>query len=351
MDNLKDFLKKNQSDKRSKNFDEASIKQAIVLKILSLLEWDPFNLDEIQPEYRFKEHKVDFAIKHKDSVKAFLSVKKDLNDFKKHIEMLLNWSAQCDVKIAVYTNGLSWWFFLPLVEGSKDDKIFCTIDMQEEEIEVIDQKFSDFLSKKNVISDNATKLAEDICNKKREDMLINEHLPKAWDKIMNEPDKWLIDVISEVTKDLCGYKPDIEKVKEFVRSDRKIQAAQSVVLEITDSKKTINKAKKNYKGKSVKSFNFKDEEHNVKSWQDVPWKLCDILSKKHKDSFDSVLWIMLDGRDFFSLDPHQFLMSKKIANTNIYINTDLSETMALALTNEILSHFGYKDSDLVINSE
>jgi len=351
LDNLKDFLKKIQSDERYKDFDEAAIKQTIVLKILSLLEWDPFNLDEVQPEYRLKEGKVDFALKHQDSIKAFLSVKKDLNTFKKHIEMLLNWSAQCNVNISVYTNGLSWWFFLPLIEGSIDDKIFCIIDTQEEKIEVIDQKFSDFLLKETIISDSVIKLAEDICNKRKEEMLINEHLPKAWEKIMNEPDKWLVEVISKVTEDLCRYKPDIEKVKEFVRSEKKIQAEKSAILEISNPKKISNKVKKNYKGMSVKSFSFKDEEYNVKSWQEIPWKLCDILSKKHKDSFESVLWIILKGRDFFSRDQHQFLMSENIPNTNIYISTDLSETVALALTNEILSNFGYKESDLVISTE
>jgi hypothetical protein len=294
---------------------------------------------------------VDFALKHQDSIKAFLSVKKDLNNFKEYIEMLLNWSVQCNVKLTIYTNGLSWWFFLPLIEGSIDDKIFCMIDTQKEKIEVADKKFSDFLLKKSIVSDSATKLAEDICNKRKEAMLINEHLPKAWEKIMNEPDKWLVDVISEVTESLCGYKPDIERVKEFVRSERKIQAEKSAASEISDTKKISNKVKKDYKGTSVKSFNFKGEKHNAKTWQDIPWKLCDILSKKHKDSFDSVLWIMLKGREFFSKDQHQFLMSKKIPNTKIYINTDLSDTVALALTNEILSNFGYNESDLVISTE
>jgi hypothetical protein len=351
LDNLKNFLKKIQSDKRFKDFDEAAIKQAIVLKILSLLEWDPFNLDEVQPEYRLKKGKVDFALKHEDSIKAFLSVKKDLDNFKEYIEMLLNLSAQYNVEITVYTNGLSWWFFLPLIEGSVDDKIFCMIDMQKEKIEAIVKKFSDFLLKENILSDNVTKLAGDICNNRKEEILINEHLPKAWEKVMNEPEKWLVDVISEVTEELCGYRPDKEKVKEFVISERKIQAEKSAIVEMNDTKKVSDKVKKDYKGKSVKSFRFKDEKHNVKSWQEIPWKLCDILSKKHKDSFDTVLWIILNGRDFFSRDPHQFLMSKNIPNADIYINIDLSEKIAMALTNEILSNFGYKESDLIINTE
>ena len=351
MDNLKEFIKKIQIDERFQNFDEAAIKQVIVLKILSLLEWDPFNLDEIQPEYRLKDDKVDFALKHKESPKVFISVRTDSNNFKEHIESLIDWSIQCNVQIAVYTNGLSWWFFLPLLKGSTDDKRFYTIDIGVENIEDIAQRFSDFLLKENIISDSSVKLAEDICNKRKEAMLIKEHLPKAWEKIMSEPDKWLVDVVLEVTEDLCGYKPDKEKVKEFIQAEGKIRAKSSVVFESSDPIRDNNKVKKNYKGMSVKSFNFEDKEYDVKSWQEIPLKICNILNEKHKDSFENVLYITLKGREFFSKNQFHFLISEEIPNTGIYINTDLPEMVSLSLSKEILSLFGHKESDLVINTK
>jgi len=351
LDNLNNFIEKIQSDERFKDFDEAAVKQAIVLKIFSLLGWDPFNIDEIQPEYSLNKEKVDFALKNKESIKVFVSVKTDLSNFKKYIEILLGWSAQCNVQMAVFTNGLSWWFFLSSIEGSIDDKRFCTIETQEEKIEAINQKFSNFLLKENIISDSAIKLAEDIYNKRREEMLINEYLPKAWEKIMNEPDKWLVDIISQVTEDLCGYTPDKEKVKEFMRSEKKLRDEKSVILENTHPEKMNIKNQPNYKGMSVKSFKLKGEEHDVKSWQEIPLKVCDILLEKHKDSFESILYITLRGRVFFSRNEHEFLTSKEIAETGIYINTDLSKNVALALTHEILLLFGYNQSDLVINTE
>lgn len=39
------------SDKRLISFDEASTKQAVILRILSLIGWDTFNIDEVNPEY------------------------------------------------------------------------------------------------------------------------------------------------------------------------------------------------------------------------------------------------------------------------------------------------------------
>ena len=50
MDKLIQFLKELQTDKKFKDFDEASIRQAIILRILSLSGWDPFDVNEIQPD-------------------------------------------------------------------------------------------------------------------------------------------------------------------------------------------------------------------------------------------------------------------------------------------------------------
>ena len=358
MDKLVQFLTELQTDEKFKDFDEASIKQGIILRILSLLGWDPFDLNEIQPEYSVKKQKIDFVLKHNDSLKVFLIVKKGLDNFKAHIETLLDSAKKSDVKIAIYTNGLSWWFFLPSVEGSIDDKRFWAIDTTKEKLEVIAKRLNDFVSKENVSNDHVVKLAEEICNKRKEVALINEHLPKAWEKVINEPEIYLVDVISEVTKGLCGYKPKREKVLEFVKAEGKIRSKKSEdtdnyeIDDLDDLTKLSNEKPQNgYKGKAIKSFNFKSNEYKVKSWEDLPCELCNLILKKHKDSFENVLYISLKGRDFFSKNPHQFILNKEISGTGVYINTDLPENAAVALCHEILKSFGYEENDLIINTK
>jgi hypothetical protein len=352
VDKLIQFLKELQTDKKFRDFDEASIKQAIILKTLSISGWDPFDVNEIQPEYPAKQQKIDFALKQNGSLEIFLVVKKGLDRFKADIETLLGASEKSGVKIAIYTNGFSWWFFLPSVEGSIDDKRFWSFDTGKEKVEVTARRLHDFISKDSVINGNAVKLAEEICNKRKEVALINEYLPKAWEKVINEPEIYLVDVISEVTKGLCGYKPKREKVMEFVKAEGKIRARKSENYEIEDlTKISDDKPKTGYKGKAVKSFNFKGRERNVKSWEDLPWELCNSIYKDHKDSFENVVYISLKGRDFFSNNSHQFLMNKEIPGTGIYINTDISEVVAVSLCNEILKLFGYEESDLTINTK
>ena len=50
MQKVVDFIREIQTNDRYAAFDEAAVKQGIVLRLLSLLDWDPFNPDEIHPE-------------------------------------------------------------------------------------------------------------------------------------------------------------------------------------------------------------------------------------------------------------------------------------------------------------
>ena len=56
-DELLEFITEIKADKRCESFDEAAIKQGVVLKVLSFLGWDPFDMEEIHPAYDVKgEH-------------------------------------------------------------------------------------------------------------------------------------------------------------------------------------------------------------------------------------------------------------------------------------------------------
>jgi len=173
---IDDFKK----DKRLLSLDEAATKQAVILRILKALGWDPFNIDEVYPEYSIGDKRVDYALRHDDRNKAFIEVKKVNEDLEKHQGQLLNYSFQEGVKLAVLTNGISWWFYLPLREGSWEQRKFYTIEIYDQDSEDIVNKFEDFLSRENLISNKAIKNAESLYKSRQKQYLIKETLPKAW---------------------------------------------------------------------------------------------------------------------------------------------------------------------------
>ncbi len=198
------------------SFDEAATKQAIVLRLLSILGWNTFNIEEVKPEYSVGGKSVDYALRIKGVSKVFVEVKRIGEDLERHQEQLLSYSFQQGVKLAVLTNGITWWFYLPLYEGKWEQRKYYTIDILEQESHELVTRFEDFLSKESVGSERAVINAETIYNSQKKQTVIRETLPKAWNKMISETDELLVDLIMETTESLCGYRPEKEVVGQFL---------------------------------------------------------------------------------------------------------------------------------------
>ena len=136
---------------KEKNFpsDEASVKQFIVLRLLSLLDWDIFNLKEVIPEHSIKGKRIDYCLRINNMARVFIEVKninEDLNN-PSHQEQLLDYAFREGIKLAILTNGISWEFYLPLTEGSWEQRKFFTIDIIQQAADEVVKNFSNFYSK------------------------------------------------------------------------------------------------------------------------------------------------------------------------------------------------------------
>ena len=49
--------------------DEASIKSGVILRLLSLLGWNPFDVNEVKPEYTVESKRVDFSLRINETSK------------------------------------------------------------------------------------------------------------------------------------------------------------------------------------------------------------------------------------------------------------------------------------------
>jgi predicted type IV restriction endonuclease len=208
-------LKKN---KNLQKYDEASTKQAIVLRLLAILGWDTFDVSEVYPEYPVGSYNIDYALRIGDSNKVFIEVKRVKEDLTKHQDQLLKYSFQKGVKLSVLTNGTSWWFYLPLLEGSWEKRKFYSIDLLDYEFKDSDPILIDILSKENIISGSAVEKAEKIFTLRKEQESINKNLPKAWNKIIKDKNEFLIESLCDATEDICGYRPEYAAVEVFLDS-------------------------------------------------------------------------------------------------------------------------------------
>ena len=212
------------------SWDEASIKSGVLQRLLSLLGWNPFDVNEVKPEYTVESKRVDFSLRISGVNKAFIEVKRSGEDLEPHQEQLLEYSFREGVKLAVLTNGLTWWFYLPLNEGSWEERRFFTADFCEQDPEAITERFVSLLSKENIASGDAIKNAEHLYRSTQKKNILKEALPKAWHKIINEPDDILVGLLVETTEKLSGFRPETDEVGKFLQSISQSSTLKSEAL-------------------------------------------------------------------------------------------------------------------------
>ena len=178
MQALRDCIKEIRDDPNISTWKEARVQLSIILRILKLLDWDIFH--EIIPEYDVENGSVDYALQIKKKNKVFIeakSPKKNLNR-KKYQEQLFNYSARKNPDLAILTDGTLWWFYLPRAEGDWNDRKFYTINILEQEIEDIVDKFDLLLSRQNIASGKAVQQAESILKSRRRERLVSKDFPQ-----------------------------------------------------------------------------------------------------------------------------------------------------------------------------
>lgn len=344
--------------KRVSDFpDEAATKQAIILKLLSLLDWDAFNIDEVKPEYTVAGGRVDYSLRIGGKDKVFIEAKKAGEELDGHEEQLLNYSFKNGVKIAVLTNGFEWWFYLPLSEGSWEQRKFYTIDVLQQESSDVVSKFADFLSKDNVNNEKALANAEAVYKSQQKKNILKDNLPKAWQRLISEPDDRLIELITNKTEEICGFKADAETVEQFLLrsgSQASVSAPQTPKLVPSYTKRgpslSTTPISGNYANRPISAFVFSGTQHRVRSYKDLLMAMCDILIEKHGSEFDKVLNIRGRKRPYFTRNSDELRIPLEVNKTGIFVETNLSANNIVKLCTDMLAFFGYSEDELKIET-
>lgn len=218
--NLIEILKNLKGKTQIHNFDEAVTKQTIILPILQLLGWSIFDSDEVCPEFFVENRRVDYCLRINYQNEFFIEVKRTGEDLERHQEQLLEYAFRQGVELASLTNGITWHFYLPMKKGDWTARKFYTIDILEQETHEIENQFLKILSKEEIKNGAAIQYAEAIyASRLKKDATLNA-LPKAWNKIISEPDELLLELLSEVTEKICGFKPKSDIVRKFISSNQ-----------------------------------------------------------------------------------------------------------------------------------
>jgi hypothetical protein len=371
---VKSFIKDLKSNKKLSSFDEASTKQAVVLRMLSFLGWDIFNVDEVCPDYAANSSHVSYALRIEDTNKIFVEVKKISEKLDNHQKKIVEIASGEGADIAVLTNGVTWWFYLTSSNGSWQQKWFYSADFFNQEPDTFVPQLVDLLTMNKVSKGQALKTANDLFHDKKQKMAA-AFLPKAWNQIISQPNKIFIELLSLQTEKLCGYKVDIKSIETFlgqhvdewlitdIPSTVTAPPSTSLESEIFDSEDNPTSttsegipdnenARKleSYADKSIKSFTFIGHSHIVRAWDEMLPILCDYLASTHEKDFEKVLWISDDQKPYFSRYSDQLRIPEKIKETDIFVETRINPDEVAKTAHKLIETFGYSQDDLSIDA-
>ncbi len=371
---IESFINDLKSNKKLSSFDEASTKQAVVLRMLSFLGWDIFNVDEVCPDYAANSSQVSYALRIGDKNKIFVQVKKISEKLDNHQKKFVETASGKGADIAVLTNGVAWWFYLTSSNGNWQKKWFYSADFFLQEPGAFVPQLIDLLTMNKVSKGQALKTAKNLLHDKKQKMAA-DFLPKAWNQIISQPNKIFIELLSLQTEKLCGYKVDIKAIETFLGQHLNewlianiagtVTAPPSTSLESeifdcdetpasTTSEGIDSKEKEikpeSYTEKSIKSFTFIGHSHIVRAWDQVLPILCEYLASTHEKDFEKVLWISDNQKPYFSRYSDQLRIPDKIQETNIYVETRMNPDEVVKTAHKLIEAFGYSRDDLSIDA-
>ncbi len=162
---------------------------------------------------------MDFALRVQDENEFFIEAKRPGENLEEHEEQLLEYSFRQGVELAALTNGMTWFFYLPTRKGDWSARRFYAIDIDEQDPNDVADKFVAILSKFSVTGGQALEHAEAIYKGRIQKQLVEETLPKAWGKILADPEPRVVDLIVEITEKMCGSRPTSPQVESFLKSN------------------------------------------------------------------------------------------------------------------------------------
>jgi len=391
------FIEELKSNKKLATFDEASTKQAVVLRLLSFLGWDIFNVEEVYPDYSVGSSSVSYALRIRNANKVFIEVKRVHKSLDNHQKELVNLGMREGINLAVLTNGITWWFYLILASGSWKQKWFYTIDIIKQKPDTFVEQLIDLLDKDKVAKGQSLKAAKTLFQVKKQ-KLAADFLPEAWNQILTQPNKIFVELLSETTEKLCRYKVDTKTVEKFLqkhvdnwviknttrsgaappsidvegtqildlnqllpssaekdkpdKSPSRSLASTDTILSSTDTLKLSStdtiKLAESYMDKSIQSFSLNGNTYKVESWDEMLTTLCDYFAATYSKDFEKVLWISNDQKPRFSRYGDQLRMPEKVKRTDIFVETKLNPDEVVRTTAKLLAEFGYSKDDLYI---
>ena len=212
---------------RNEYLNEPTISQGIVSPLLRAMGWDTYDTTKaVIPAYQVRRKKVDFALcvpKYNSPV-IFIKVKKPGKIEKaggqlfKADRKMFEYAYKEGTPFVVATDGKEWHFYLTRQSGNYDERKVYKLDLTERDANESSERLQRYLSYDAVSSGKALEDAKRNHKDISERRQAEKNIPEAWEKLIEEKDEILLEVIREKVENICGVKPTQGQVASYLES-------------------------------------------------------------------------------------------------------------------------------------
>lgn len=337
--------------------NEQVTKQGIVLPLLAQLGWDWTNISEVFPEYTAGSGRVDYCLRQGDQSLAFVEVKRAGEELDGHQQQLLRYAFEQGVPLAVLTDGIRWWLYLPTETGTWEQRRFFTIDIVEQAPEDVEANLSKFLSKAQIANGEAFRAARELHASRAKELAVRHAIPAAWQELCEQPHPRIIELLSEKVEGRCGHKADPDLLEEFVVSFTASAASEVRPRPVRTSlpaerrKDAVNvEHQQPWTFHKPVAFTFLGRRTGVARFKDILTGLASQLQAGHPtDFFERVSQLQSSrGRQYFTREPDQLQEAREVGSSGVWVETCFSANAVRDRCLELLAAFGYSTDTLQV---
>ena len=328
-----------------------ALKQGVVLKLLSAAGWNPFDLSEVEPEYRSGNSRVDFALKSPSSSRSrepstprvFVEVKSGSDNLESdRLErQLMSACARENVSLGVLTNGRDWLLLCRAEERQQKEARFCTLDLSGDAESAAEDIYR-YLSKDRVSSGQAIRSAERTLQDHSRDEITKRAIIDGWRQVVWGFDEGLIELVATAAEQKAGGKPENRFVRRFLVENR------ADLLAAAHDDATAGRPRTGRSRRRPASFSFNEESHNVSSWPDLLVGVCAMIASLHSTEFEKILDIRGRTLAYFSRNEEEVSIPREIGNTGIYASCQGAGDLIEERARRVVELFGHSRDSLSI---
>ncbi len=196
---------------------EQDTREIAVNTVIGELGWDTLDRNEVAREYSVRGGRVDYCLRSQAHNLVLIEVKRAGTDLTEHQEQLLRYAFDEGVPLAVLTDGLVWWLYLPTAGTSWEQRLFFRVNFREEQPDASAAALYRFLNRDGVVSGAAQSEAEREFESQERDRRIRAALQDAWQRVLGDPNSLLRDLLAEAVHEIAGHQPDQDMIADFLQ--------------------------------------------------------------------------------------------------------------------------------------